>query len=170
MAVCLCIYRHGTQMARFGTYFGSGVTVRYDFGTTGTNLLCTNLNLLCSVSFHLFLFTCECTQIKADLYPLWLLIRQYVFKVDSAGIRKQLKWSRAGAHTHTHTHTQTVFIVYIEHLTFKIITKCYKHDYVSLHTQNTSVLALLKLVGYFIKIKYKYQCTRLCVTVGTRLN
>ncbi len=26
---------HGTQMSRFGTYLGSGVTVRYDFGTTG---------------------------------------------------------------------------------------------------------------------------------------
>ncbi len=45
-----------------------------------------------------------------------------MFKVDSAGIRKQLKW--AGAHTH-------FFIVYIEQLTFKIITKCYKDDHVS---------------------------------------
>ncbi len=28
-----------------------------------------------------------------------------MFKVDSAGIRKQLKWSRWYTHTHTHTHT-----------------------------------------------------------------
>ncbi len=33
------------------------------------------------------------------LYSDALLMRQYVFKVDSAGIRKQLKWARA--HTHT---------------------------------------------------------------------
>ncbi len=31
------------------------------------------------------------------------------------------------------------------------------------NTQNTSVPALLKLVGYFIKIKYKHKRTRLCV-------
>ncbi len=35
-------------MSRFGTYIGSGVTVRYDFGTTEKK------NLLCSGSFHLF--------------------------------------------------------------------------------------------------------------------
>ncbi len=46
--------------------------------------------------------------IKADLYPV-IIIREYVFKVFSAGIRKRLKGSRAGAHTHTHTH----FLLYI---------------------------------------------------------
>ncbi len=30
-----------------------------------------------------------------------------MFKVDSAGIRKQLKWSRQYTHTHAHTHTHT---------------------------------------------------------------
>ncbi len=51
-----------------------------------------------------------------------------MFKIDSAGIRKQLKWSRRITHTHTHTHT---------------------------HTQNTSVPVLLiwQRSWYFIKIK-----------------
>ncbi len=35
---------------RFGVYLGSGVTVRFDFGTTRKE----KRNLLCSVSFHLF--------------------------------------------------------------------------------------------------------------------
>ncbi len=39
---------HSTQMSRFGTYLGSGVTVQYDFGTTGKKYN------LCSGSFHLF--------------------------------------------------------------------------------------------------------------------
>ncbi len=52
-----------------------------------------------------------------------------MFKVDSAGIRKQLKWSRhAFIRTHAHTHTHT-------------------------HTQNTSVPALLKLALYQNKIQ-----------------
>ncbi len=40
---------NGIQMPRFGMYLGLGVTVRYDFGTTGGKKI-----LLCSVSFHLF--------------------------------------------------------------------------------------------------------------------
>ncbi len=36
-------------MSRIGTYLGSGVTVRYDFGTTWKKT-----HLLCSVSFNLF--------------------------------------------------------------------------------------------------------------------
>ncbi len=40
--------QHGTQISSFGTYLGSGVTIRYDFGTTGKK------NLLCLGSFHLF--------------------------------------------------------------------------------------------------------------------
>ncbi len=37
-------------MSQFGTYLCSGVTVQYDFGTTGEK----KRILLCSVSFHLF--------------------------------------------------------------------------------------------------------------------
>ncbi len=53
-----------------------------------------------------------------------------MFKVDSAGIRKQLKWSRRSVHTHTHTNTQK--------------------------STRTSVPALLtwQHSWYFIKIKY----------------
>ncbi len=70
-----------------------------------------------------------------------------MFKVDSAVIRKQLKWSRRSARTHTHTHT---------------------------HTHNTSVPALLtwQHSWYFYQNKIhwtKHQRTRLCVTVGMRL-
>ncbi len=50
-----------------------------------------------------------------------------MFKVDSAGIRKRLKWSRWSACTHTHTHT---------------------------HTHISSSIANLTASWYFIKIKY----------------
>ncbi len=53
VCVCVCVYiRGGTVHKCHGseTYLGSGVAVRYDFGTTGEK----NLTLLCLVSFHLF--------------------------------------------------------------------------------------------------------------------
>ncbi len=50
----------------------------------------------------LFLFSLWVyTNKSRPLYSDALLIRQYVFKVDSAGIRKQLKWSRRSARAHT---------------------------------------------------------------------
>ncbi len=53
-----------------------------------------------------------------------------MFKVDSAGIRKQLKWSHhTRTHTHSHTHTHT-------------------------HTHISSSIANLTASWYFIKIKY----------------
>ncbi len=57
-----------------------------------------------------------------------------MFKVDSAGIRKQLKWSRL-SHTHTHTHT---------------------HSRTRTHTQThiSSSINNLTASWYFIKIKY----------------
>ncbi len=74
-----------------------------------------------------------------------------MFKVDSAGIRKQLKWSR---HTHTHTahaHTRT-------------------HTRTRAHTHISSSIANLTASWYIIKIKQwaKHQRARLCVTVGIR--
>ncbi len=80
-----------------------------------------------------------------------------MFKVDSAGIRKQLKWSR-----HTHTHSRACA-----------------------HTHISSSIANLTASWYFIKIKYSepnistvfgslyfvlYHCidTNLCITVGIR--
>ncbi len=49
---------------------------------------------------------------------------------------------RARSDTHTHTHF-FVLIVYIEHITFKMITK---------HIRSS-----IAKVGYFIKIKHKHQ-------------
>ncbi len=87
-------------MSWFGMYLGSGVTVRYDFGTTGkkeiyyaqflfiyfeqtvvqiiiffhldVKILIINTNTIITLLYnaYLFRFHCECTQIKADLYPM----------------------------------------------------------------------------------------------------
>ncbi len=78
-----------------------------------------------------------------------------MFQVDSAGIRKEFRWLC----------WSTRFFINCIYWTFNI-----QNDYKMLQTwsrfltrtQNTSVPALLKLVGYFIKIKYKHQRTRLC--------
>ncbi len=71
-------------MSRFGTYLGSGVTVRYDSVQyeKKRNLLCLSFfSLLVQIKknpsrcentkyYFLFCFLCECTQIKADLYTV----------------------------------------------------------------------------------------------------
>ncbi len=87
-------------MSRFGMYLGSGVMVRYDFDTTGkkiyyarflfiyfeqtvvqikkqihlnVKILISNTNTIITLLYYvynLFCFHCECTQIKADLYPV----------------------------------------------------------------------------------------------------
>ncbi len=97
----LGVARYSDVTVRYVPRFG--VTVRYDFGTTGEkkrNLLCSFLFIyfeqtivqifnkkvhvdvkiliintntiitLCYIISNLFCFHCECTQIKADLYPV----------------------------------------------------------------------------------------------------
>ncbi len=85
--------------------------------------------------YNLFCFHCECTQIKADLYPV--IINKTI------SVSSWFCWYKETVEVIALELTHTLFlllIVYIEHLTFKMITKCYKHDHVSLYTQNTSAL------------------------------
>ncbi len=120
---------HITQTLRFGTYLGSRVTVRYDFGTTGTKkeiyytwflfiyfeqtvvkILIINTNTIITLLYYVqnrFCFHCECTQIKAVIYPV---IINKTISVSSWFCWKETVEVIARCSTHTH-----FFIVYIEH-------------------------------------------------------
>ncbi len=71
-----------------------------------------------------------------------------MFKVDSAGIRKQLKWSR---HTHAHTLTHARTHAHSRtHAHTHTHTRAHTHS----HTHISSSIANLTSSWYFIKIKY----------------
>ncbi len=87
-----------------------------------------------------------------------------MFKVDSAGIRKQLKWSRrthshtlAYTHTHSHvrTHTHTLARAHTHTRTrAHTLARAHTHSHAHSRTHISSSIANLTASWYFIKIKY----------------